>query len=58
MLIVFVPDYPSYELFTETLRDGVFKPSAHHPSTASDWQGRQLRLIVDRNRRVQEVVQI
>lgn len=54
------PDYPSYELFTETLREGVFKPAVHHPVTASssDWQGRQLRLVVDRNRRVQEVIQI
>ncbi|KAJ5565107.1 hypothetical protein N7513_001349 [Penicillium frequentans] len=52
--------YPSYELFTETLREGVFKPAVHHPVTASssDWQGRQLRLVVDRNRRVQEVIQI
>ncbi|KAJ6084399.1 hypothetical protein N7486_011199 [Penicillium sp. IBT 16267x] len=52
--------YPSYELFTETLREGVFKPAVHQPSTASssDWQGRQLRLVVDRNRRVQEVIQI
>lgn len=52
--------YPSYELFTETLREGAFKPTAHNPSSVSpaDWQGRQLRLIVDRNRRVQEVVQI
>ncbi|KAJ6017944.1 hypothetical protein N7451_001323 [Penicillium sp. IBT 35674x] len=52
--------YPSYELFTETLREGVFKPAVHHPVTAtsSDWQGRQLRLVVDRNRRVQEVIRI
>ncbi|KAJ6104391.1 hypothetical protein N7523_010711 [Penicillium sp. IBT 18751x] len=52
--------YPSYELFTDNLRDGVFKPAAHQHSSLklSDWQGRQLRLIVDRNRRVQEVVQI
>lgn len=55
-----VTDYPSYELFTETLREGVFKPAVHRPSSVSSsgWQGRQLRLIVDRNRRVQEVVQI
>ncbi|CAG8006267.1 unnamed protein product [Penicillium salamii] len=46
--------YPSYELFTETLREGAFKPS----SPSSDWQGRQLRLVVDRNRRVQEVIKI
>ncbi|KAJ5090575.1 hypothetical protein N7532_009259 [Penicillium argentinense] len=52
--------YPSYELFTDTLRDGVFKPSAQNSSMASesDWQGRQLRLVVDRNRRVQEVINI
>ncbi|KAJ5929576.1 hypothetical protein N7454_006526 [Penicillium verhagenii] len=52
--------YPSYELFTETLREGVFKPAVHRSSTASasNWQGRQLRLVVDRNRRVQEVVHI
>ncbi|KAJ5175333.1 uncharacterized protein N7482_001210 [Penicillium canariense] len=49
--------YPSYELFTETLREGVFKPR-NTPTAASDWQGRQLRLVVDRDRRVQEVIQI
>ncbi|CEJ55378.1 Putative Uridine/cytidine kinase [Penicillium brasilianum] len=49
--------YPSYELFTETLREGVFKP--HNTSAeTSDWQGRQLRLVVNRDRRVQEVIQI
>ncbi|KAJ5338736.1 hypothetical protein N7541_010700 [Penicillium brevicompactum] len=51
--------YPSYELFTETLREGAFKPGAHSTSTSdAEWQGRQLRLVVDRNRRVQEVIQI
>jgi D-glycerate 3-kinase len=52
-----IADYPSYELFTETLREGVFKP---HNSSAdtSDCQGRQLRLVVNRDRRVQEVIQI
>ncbi|KAJ5632349.1 hypothetical protein N7490_008688 [Penicillium lividum] len=51
--------YPSYELFTETIRKGVFKPANHSSTTSSsDWQGRQLRLVVDRNRRVQEVIQI
>ncbi|CAG7923691.1 unnamed protein product [Penicillium olsonii] len=45
--------YPSYELFTETLREGAFKTASH-----SDWEGRQLRLVVDRNRRVQEVIKI
>ncbi|CAI7604143.1 unnamed protein product [Penicillium discolor] len=51
--------YPSYELFTETLRDGAFKPAPHNLSaSSSDWQGRQLCLVVDRNRRVQEVIKI
>ena len=51
------PDYPSYELFTETLRDGVFKPSPGK-QPRSDWRGRQLRLVVDKTRRVQGVVKI
>ncbi|KAJ5604914.1 hypothetical protein N7510_010068 [Penicillium lagena] len=56
--------YPSYELFTETLREGVFKPAPHNSGSAatttqqSSWQGRQLRLVVDRNRRVQDVILI
>jgi len=44
--------YPAYELYTDTLRDGVFK------DTKSNWQGRQLRLIVGEDRRVKEVVTI
>lgn len=51
------PDYPSYELFTETLREGVFRPSPGKPSP-SDWQGRQLRLVVDKTRKVQDVIKI
>jgi D-glycerate 3-kinase len=54
-------DYPSYELFTETLRGGAFKPGSHQPGASAsnaEWQGRQLRLVVDRNRRVQEVIKI
>ncbi|KAJ5295144.1 hypothetical protein PENANT_c035G07959 [Penicillium antarcticum] len=50
--------YPSYELFTETLREGVFKPASHNSVSDSDWQGRQLRLVVNRDRRVQEVIKI
>ncbi|BDD58215.1 hypothetical protein MAP00_003512 [Monascus purpureus] len=48
--------YPSYELNTRTLREGVFKPprNATHP----DWQGRQLRLVVDKSRRVKNVIRI
>jgi D-glycerate 3-kinase len=40
--------YPAYELFTEKLRDGLF---------CGD-KGRQLRLVVGRDRRVKEVVEI
>ncbi|KAJ5770832.1 uncharacterized protein N7511_002883 [Penicillium nucicola] len=50
--------YPSYELFTETLREGAFKPASPTSASNSDWKGRQLRLVVDRNRRVQEVIKI
>ncbi|CRG91246.1 putative kinase mug58 [Talaromyces islandicus] len=52
--------YPSYELFTETLRTGVFAPAvgSTNTKTAADWQGRQLRLVVDKSRRVQEVYHI
>lgn len=50
-------DYPSYELFTESLREGVFKPRAGS-ATSSEWQGRQLRLVVNRNRRVEKVIHI
>ncbi|OQE16699.1 hypothetical protein PENSTE_c023G00551 [Penicillium steckii] len=49
--------YPSYEVFTETLRGGVFKP-AQGSAEESEWKDRQLRLVVDRNRRVQEVIKI
>ncbi|GAD94401.1 conserved hypothetical protein [Paecilomyces variotii No. 5] len=50
--------YPSYELFTETLREGVFKPTGDKSVPEADWKGRQLRLVVDKNRRVQEVITI
>ncbi|KAF7718082.1 Glycerate 3-kinase [Penicillium ucsense] len=49
--------YPSYELFTESLRDGVFKPQTG-AANSPDWRGRQLRLVVNRNRRVEKVIQI
>lgn len=51
--------YPSYELFTDTLRDGIFRPRRSSPHVQAEvWQNKQLRLIVDKNRRVQEVIQI
>ncbi|EEH44995.2 uncharacterized protein PADG_08653 [Paracoccidioides brasiliensis Pb18] len=40
--------YPSYELFTKTLRKGVFAPrqeSGQPESSDDSWRGRQLRLI-------------
>ncbi|PGH15045.1 hypothetical protein AJ80_05670 [Polytolypa hystricis UAMH7299] len=57
--------YPSYELFTSTLREGVFKPrhddgdgeskSCHDQAL---WEGKQLRLVVNRDRKVQQVIRI
>ncbi|OAP60031.1 hypothetical protein AYL99_05033 [Fonsecaea erecta] len=44
--------YPAYELYTDTLRQGVFK------GIKSDWQGKQLRLVVGEDRKVREVVKI
>jgi D-glycerate 3-kinase len=42
--------YPAYELHTDALRRGVFK--------GEDSVGRQLRLVVGRDRRVKEAIQI
>ncbi|KKK14896.1 hypothetical protein P175DRAFT_0558463 [Aspergillus ochraceoroseus IBT 24754] len=53
--------YPSYELYTETLREGAFKPVPHSTTASaspSGWQGRQLRLVVNKNRKVQEVIRL
>lgn len=50
--------YPSYEVFTDTLREGVFKPAQGSAESESEWKNRQLRLVVDRNRRVQEVIKV
>ncbi|KIW81172.1 hypothetical protein Z517_04196 [Fonsecaea pedrosoi CBS 271.37] len=44
--------YPAYELYTDTLRQGVFKGIKDH------WQGKQLRLVVGEDRKVREVVKI
>lgn len=44
--------YPAYELYTDTLRDGVFR------GIREDWQGRQLQLVVGEDRKVREVVRI
>ncbi|KAK2785486.1 hypothetical protein FQN52_008396 [Onygenales sp. PD_12] len=50
--------YPSYELFTTTLRQGVFAPRQAPDASNGSWKGRQLRLVVDRQRRVVQVVRI
>ncbi|EXJ90370.1 hypothetical protein A1O1_03470 [Capronia coronata CBS 617.96] len=44
--------YPAYELYTDTLREGLFK------GIREDWKGRQLRLVVGEDRKVKEVVRI
>ena len=41
-------DYPAYELYTDVLRNGIFGSE----------KGKQLRLLVDKNRRVKDVQQI
>jgi D-glycerate 3-kinase len=41
--------YPSYELYTQTLRNGVFGDD-------EDAKGRQMRLVVDEDRKVQDVI--
>lgn len=53
--------YPSYELYTETLRRGVFRPEDGEGDQEEDgagWEGRQLRLVVGEDRRVREVIKI
>lgn len=44
--------YPAYELYTETLREGVFK------GIKKEWTGQQLRLVVNEDRKVCQVVKI
>ncbi|KIW91759.1 uncharacterized protein Z519_07728 [Cladophialophora bantiana CBS 173.52] len=44
--------YPAYELYTDTLRQGVFR------GIKDDWQSKQLRLVVGEDRKVREVVKI
>ncbi len=56
--------YPSYELYSDTLREGIFKPRGGELEGNSDadqnagdsWRGRQLRLVVAEDRRVREVI--
>ncbi|KAI1922903.1 hypothetical protein LOZ58_003002 [Ophidiomyces ophidiicola] len=55
--------YPSYELFTPALRNGVFRPRQTDPSqltedSAASWRGKQLRLVLDKQRKVSEIIKI
>ncbi|KAL4768487.1 P-loop containing nucleoside triphosphate hydrolase protein [Aspergillus nidulans var. acristatus] len=53
--------YPSYELYSEALRAGAFRPIPYSTTASAspeDWEGRQLRLVVDKGRKVQEVIKI
>ncbi|OJJ46580.1 hypothetical protein ASPZODRAFT_132650 [Penicilliopsis zonata CBS 506.65] len=50
--------YPSYELFTGNLRAGVFKTSSTGPASLPGRSGRQLRLVVNKQRRVEQVIKI
>lgn len=49
--------YPSYELYTETLRRGIFRPKEGQ-ADGGGWKERQLRLVVGEDRKVKEVVKI
>ncbi len=49
--------YPSYELYTETLRRGVFKPREEE-SDGDGWKEKQLRLVVGEDRKVKNVIKI
>ncbi|PQE28920.1 D-glycerate 3-kinase protein [Rutstroemia sp. NJR-2017a BBW] len=46
--------YPAYELFLEGVREGVFKGGGE----GEEWKGKQLRLVVGRDRKVLEVEKI
>lgn len=53
--------YPAYELYTETLRKGIFQPAEDVEGVSKDgdeWNGRQLRLVVDEGRKVKEAITI
>ncbi|KAI9821232.1 MAG: hypothetical protein M1827_003966 [Pycnora praestabilis] len=53
--------YPAYELYTDTLRAGVFNDHSSREGgerNEGDGKGRQLRLIVGRDRKVKEVIRL
>lgn len=49
--------YPSYELYVDGLREGVFR-TLKEDGSVEDWQGRQLRLVVGKDRKVKQVERI
>lgn len=49
--------YPSYELYVDGLREGVFRTLKENGSV-DDWEGRQLRLVVGKDRKVKKVERI
>lgn len=49
--------YPSYELYVDGLREGVFK-TLKKDGSVEDWKGRQLRLVVGKDRKVKQVERI
>lgn len=49
--------YPSYELYVDGLREGVFK-TLKKDGEVDDWEGRQLRLVVGKDRKVKQVERI
>ena len=52
--------FPSYELYTEILRRGVFRPRDGEGGDGGEgsWEGRQLRMVVGRDRKVREVIKV
>jgi D-glycerate 3-kinase len=46
-ILLIILDYPAYELYTEVLRNGIYPEP-----------GRQLRLVVGKDRRVKDVIRL
>lgn len=46
--------YPAYELYLDGVREGVFKGK----NSEEEWKGKQLRLVVGKDRRVVQVEKI
>lgn len=52
--------YPAYELYTDVLRRGIFTPreGGNEGQEEQGVKGRQMRLVVDKMRKVKEVYRI